>query len=251
MISLKKLQLNYRLNLESLTFEEGKINIIIGPNGAGKSTLLEILSKNVDFVQGDVFISGRSLKEIPLAELSQVLSYIPQKLNWNPALLVAEIILFGLYPFSKSDRLTGEDSERLSYLEKAFELSDLLSRPFGELSGGEQKRVAIASAFFQNTKIIIMDEPFAALDPLYRGRVADILKKWQRDHDVTMILSVHDLYSAHHLGDSFIGLKHGHLVAHKQELDQDFLESLFDITFTSYKVQTHKVFLPDLGESDE
>lgn len=251
MISVQNLQLNSRLSLKSLHFKEGKINIIIGPNGAGKSSLLEVLSKNIECIDGDITINSRSLSKISLGDLAQIFSYLPQKLDWNPALLVRDIILFGLYPFTHNDLLTNDDNERLSYLVLSFELEDLLSRPFGELSGGEQKRVAIASTLFQNTEIIVMDEPFAALDPLFKRRVAAIFKKWQQDHDTTMILSIHDLYIAHYIGDSFIGLKEGHLLAEKEVLDQSFLESLFDTKFSLLKMEGHEFFLPALGERDE
>jgi len=250
-ISVQNLQLNSRLSLKSLNFKEGKINIIIGPNGAGKSSLLEILSKNIEFRDGDITINSRSLTEISLGDLSQIFSYLPQKLDWNPALLVKDIILFGLYPFTHNNLLTNDDNERLSYLVQSFELEDLLSRPFGKLSGGEQKRVAIASTLFQDTKIIVMDEPFAALDPLHKRRVAEILKKWQQDQGVTMILSIHDLYIAHHIGDSFIGLKEGRILGEREDLSQSFLESLFDTKFSLFKMEGHEVFLPALGERNE
>lgn len=248
MIYLHSLSLAKRLNLRELAFKQGQINIILGPNGAGKSSLLEVISKNEEAYEGSVRIENREIKEIALSDHAQALAYIPQKLDWNMGLWVRDIILFGLYPFNQSGEMTpqSQDQERFDYLVQALELTRFLKRPFGKLSGGEQKRVAIASALFQNTKIIVMDEPFAALDPLYKQMVADVLKKWQREKQVTMIFSIHDLYIAKYIGDYFFGLKAGALIHHSEELSLSFLQDLYDTPFLPFTFDKEKVFLPTL-----
>jgi len=251
MILIENFKFNTRLELKSLKIREGKINIIIGPNGAGKSSLLEVLSKNEVDYTGEIIIDGVSLHEITLQEYAQFFSYTPQKIDWNNNLLVGDIILFGLYPFSESITLSATDNDRLSSLVTAFLLRDLLNRPFGELSGGEQKRVAIAAALFQNTKIVVIDEPFAALDPFFKGRIAKALKKWQQDNKITMIFSIHDLHIANTIGDYFFGLKSGHLLYEAEKLDQRQLESLFEIPFSLLEIGEDEIFLPLLGECYE
>ncbi len=251
MISIGKLKLGKRLNINDLQFIEKKTNVILGPNGAGKSSLLEVISKNIESFSGEVSIGPKSLRNISLSEHSQLMAYIPQKLDWNMGLKVQDIILFGLYPFGHNTMMTSDDKERFKFLVEALDLSSFLNRPFGELSGGEQKRVAIACALFQNTKIIVMDEPFAALDPFYKQMVADVLKKWQSDHEVTMILSIHDIYIAMYIGEYFFGMKSGKLIHKTEELEQSFFEKLYDTQFSAFKFDKEVVFLPRLERAHD
>lgn len=251
MISIKNLKLDSRLNIKGLEFEAHSINVILGPNGGGKSSLLEIISKNIENYSGNVKLENVEIMDIEVSRHAQQISYIPQRLDWNLGLKVREIILFSLYPFRRNIEMTDEDRDRFNYLISSLELSEFLDRSFGHLSGGEQKRVAIASALFQNTKLIIMDEPFAALDPYYKQMVADTLNRWNRDYQVTMILSVHDLYIAKYIGHHFWGLKDGEITGQRRSLDKDFFESLYNTNFNSFKFRENEVFLPTFEEKGD
>ncbi len=251
MISLENIALDKRLNITNLQFLDQKINILIGPNGAGKSTLLDIITGNISSYGGSVCYEGESITNYSSLELAKRMAYIPQKLDWNNHLKVRDILVFSLYPFQKSPKITIEDERRLNQIIEGLRISNYLERDFGELSGGEQKRVAIASALFQNTPLLILDEPFAALDPLYRKIVADFLKFWSLEYRVSMILSVHDLHMANYIGDYFWCLKEGILFKESSELNEELLSKLYQTPFFRYEKGSEKVFLPGLFEENK
>ena len=248
MISLKTLKLSSRLDVEEISFMSGAINILIGPNGAGKSTLLDIISGNENFDSGSITLKAKNLDEFSIHGLAKEIAYVPQKLDWNGNLKVIDIILFSLYPHQKDAKIQSTDQIRLDKIIEELKIESFLERRFDELSGGEQKRVAIASALFQNTDIVILDEPFAALDPIYRKTVADFLMKWNQEYGTTMIFTVHDLYLAHYIGDYFWGLSQGRLEFKSTDLSEEALSTLFKTDFHTFERDGEKVFLPSLKE---
>ena len=234
-----------RLDIEKLSFKKSKINVILGANGAGKSSLLEVLSRNLEDYQGQVLIEDKSIESLSLADYAKKVSYIPQRIDWNMDLTVREIILFSLYPYLKSGTILEADEFRFDRICKELEIEAFLDYPLGSLSGGEQKRVAVASALFQNTKFLIMDEPFAALDPIFKKIVANVLKKWQSEYDCTLVLTIHDLFLANTFGDYFWGIKEGELVEETSRVNQTFFNNVYGTRFLPFEYQSQTVFLPD------
>ena len=248
MIALKRVKLSTRLDIEDIYFIAGELNIVIGPNGAGKSTLLDIISGNATVDSGSILIRDKDIESFSIQDLAKELAYVPQKLDWNGSLKVIDIILFSLYPHQRDVQIQENDQIRLDQIIDELKIKPFLERRFDELSGGEQKRVAIASALFQNTDILILDEPFAALDPIYRKTVADFLMRWNNEHKTTMIFTVHDLYMANYIGNHFWGISQGRLEFKSTDLSEKALSTLFKTVFHTFERGGEKVFLPSLKE---
>ena len=181
--------------LEDINLElpEGITCALIGPSGCGKSTLLNVLSGlNTNYL-GDVFINKRkpSPKE-------QIIGYIPQNYGLLPWLTVKENILLGLKIKKVKPRILPED------LIENLGLSELLNRYPNKLSGGQRQRVSLARAFALKTDLLLMDEPFSALNAITREEMQDVFIDLWNKKQVSTILVTHYVEEALYLGQKII-----------------------------------------------
>ncbi|MDH3961018.1 MAG: ABC transporter ATP-binding protein, partial [Desulfuromonadales bacterium] len=150
----------------SVQIEQGEFFVIIGPNGAGKTTLLKALSGLHALVGGDILVHQRPITDYAKKELARTLALVPQQINADFPFTVAETVLMGRYPHL--GLLAVEGKKDLEMAEQAMEFTEvdhLADRRLGQLSGGERQRVIIARAICQQSKILLLDEPTASLDP--------------------------------------------------------------------------------------
>ncbi|MDH6267046.1 glycine betaine/proline transport system ATP-binding protein [Rhizobium sp. SG_E_25_P2] len=201
----------------SLTIEEGEILVLMGLSGSGKSTLLRAVNALAPVVRGDVSVahrgaflnpykcSGVQLRELRMQSVSMVF----QQFGLLPWRTVAENVGFGL-------ELAGmEEGERKRIVDEQLELVNLAKwagRKVQELSGGMQQRVGLARAFATGAPILLMDEPFSALDPLIRTRLQDELLEFQRRLKKTILFVSHDLDEAFRIGNRIAIMEGGRIV---------------------------------------
>lgn len=181
--------------LEDINLElpQGITCALIGPSGCGKSTLLNVLSGlNINYL-GDIFINER--KPSPK---SQTIGYIPQNYGLLPWLTVKENILLGLKIKKVKPRNLPED------LIENLGLSELLNRYPNKLSGGQRQRVSLARAFALKTDLLLMDEPFSALDAITREEMQDVFIDLWNKKQVSTILVTHYVEEALYLGQKII-----------------------------------------------
>ena len=201
----------------TLSVEPGEILVLMGLSGSGKSTLLRAVNGlnpvvrgavKVQTERGEVNVSaakGEALREVRRSEIAMVF----QQFGLLPWRTVRENVGLGLElaGLSKTDRKTRVD-EQLDLVG----LSDWAERKVGDLSGGMQQRVGLARAFVTNAPILLMDEPFSALDPLIRTRLQDELLELQERLNRTIIFVSHDLDEAFKLGDRIAIMEGGRIV---------------------------------------
>ena len=201
-VRIKHLSVNYvsgRGNVEalhdlSLDLSEGGIYAVIGPSGCGKSTLLHVLGGITTDYQGEVSINGQ--KPNPK---KQSIGLIPQ----NYGLLPWKRVKDNIYLSSRIKRLP-EDTGYNEEIIRTLELTDLLERYPNELSGGQRQRVAIARSFIQKPELLLMDEPFSALDTLTAEKCRNLfIEIWKR-HKVTTLFITHNLEEAVQIGKHII-----------------------------------------------
>jgi len=184
----------------SLKVEEGTIAVVVGTSGAGKSTLLRMINRLVEPSSGRVLIDGRDTLSIPEDELRHRIGYVIQAYGLFPHRTVAQNI-------ATVPRLLGWDRKKIAA--RVEELLDLFQLDPGEfagkfpheLSGGQQQRVGVARALAARPAVLLMDEPFGALDPVIRSKAQDDLLAIQRRLGATIVLVTHDMNEAFHLGD--------------------------------------------------
>ncbi|MBP1181940.1 ABC transporter ATP-binding protein [Methylobacterium sp. PvR107] len=199
----------------SLQIASGTILTVVGTSGSGKTTLLRLINRLVEPSAGTIRVAGRDVRTVPPDALRRGIGYAIQGHGLFPHRTVAENI--GVVP-----KLLGWDRNRIAArvdeLLALFRLEPALYRDRlpAALSGGEQQRIGVARALAAEPPILLMDEPFGALDPIIRGQAQDDLKAIQKRYGTTIVLVTHDMNEALRLGDRIAVMDRGRLV---QEAD--------------------------------
>jgi tungstate transport system ATP-binding protein len=185
------------LTIESLQIQRGETLAIVGPNGAGKSTLLLALARLIKPVRGQMTFNGSSISQMNDLEYRRKISFVFQ----DPLLMdmtVRENIALGLKFRGVSREKT---LARVDKWSKAMGVDSLLGRRAGQLSGGEAQRVSLARAFVLDPELLLMDEPFSAVDPQTRGQLMKDLSELLAHEHRTTIFVTHNLKEAAQMGD--------------------------------------------------
>ncbi|WP_026792658.1 ABC transporter ATP-binding protein [Pleomorphomonas oryzae] len=190
--------------------EAGTITVIVGTSGSGKSTLLRMVNRLVEPTKGRILVQGRDVLKMPAYELRRSIGYAIQSHGLFPHWTVARNI-------ATVPMLLGWDRKKVAArVEELMELFQLDHAQFAgryphELSGGQQQRVGVARAMAAKPALLLMDEPFGALDPIIRGKAQADLKAIQRRTGTTILLVTHDMDEAIHLGDRIAVMDAGQL----------------------------------------
>jgi iron complex transport system ATP-binding protein len=198
----------------TLALPRGGIAGLIGPNGSGKTTLVRLLAGALKATGGRVWLSDRDLHEYSRAEVAKRIAVVPQETHLAFDYTVLEIALMGRYPHLGAFELEGPTDLAIAHDSLARTgTAELASRAFATLSGGEKQRVIIASALAQSTDIMLLDEPTASLDLAYQIEIAELLRRLNRDHGLTILVATHDLNFAADLCSHLFLLREGRLLA--------------------------------------
>jgi osmoprotectant transport system ATP-binding protein len=206
------------LDAVSLDVSDREFLVVVGPSGSGKTTLLRLINRLIDPTEGAVRVDGQDVRSIDPIALRRRIGYVFQGVGLFPHMTVAENI--GITP-----RLLGQQPAAIA--QRVDELLDLVrldraayrQRLPHELSGGERQRVGVARALAANPHIVLMDEPFGALDPLTRDALS---QDYRRLHDalgLTSVMITHDMLEALLLADRIAVIRGGCLVAQGTPLD--------------------------------
>jgi len=210
----------------------GEIVGIFGPNGSGKTTLLCAINGLARIWKGKILINGIPLTPFTANSLRKKVGYVPQVFEVDPKIpvLTEEVILMGGYGRIGIFHFPSKDD--LSFLNKLcelFEISHLLKKPFGHLSGGEQKRTLIARALFQNPEILLLDEIFSYLDWKIKDKIANIIQSIHHEKFLTTLIVSHDLKIIERICDRVLYLENGKVIFDGSK--KEFFEKLNDGTF--------------------
>lgn len=179
------------------------ITAVYGRSGIGKSTFFNCLAGLLEPDQGKVKFGDDiwydSTENVSLAVQQRNIGYIFQSNNLFPHLTVSENVRFAL---KKSDQSTD-----VSELLRQVELADMANRYPHQLSGGEQQKVAIARMLAQKSRLVLMDEPFSALDHVMRKKLFDLIKRFQQQYQLTILIATHDLQDIRALADHVLWIK--------------------------------------------
>lgn len=236
-IQVEELKFSYGnqhvLNGLSIDIKEQYFYSIIGPNGTGKSTLLKLISNLLSTKKDAVFIHGDDITQISRGEVAKKMALVPQNTNVGFDFTVEEVVAMGRTPYLK--RFQSETSSDKELIEEALELTDtvhLRHKGINEISGGERQRVIIAKAIAQNTKILLLDEPVSHLDIHHQINILKVLKKLQKNREMTVITVLHDLNLASTFSDELILLNGGKVYAAgrpDEVLTQSHIKDVYDM----------------------
>lgn len=199
--------------LDDLNFEikDGEFFVLVGPSGSGKTTTLKLINRLIEQTEGDISFQGKNIKDYPLREMRLEMGYVLQEIALFPNLTVAENI--GLIPEMKKINKR-EIAKRVDSLLKQVDLDPKVykNRLPEDLSGGEKQRIGILRALAANPKVLLMDEPFSALDPISRSQLQDLVKDLHEDYKITTVFVTHDMREAIKLADRICLMKDGKVV---------------------------------------
>jgi osmoprotectant transport system ATP-binding protein len=194
----------------SLSVPAGEICVLIGPSGSGKTTAMKMVNRLIDITEGDITVGGQSVRSLDLTELRRGIGYVFQQIGLFPHMSVEDNI--GTVP-----RLLGWDKQRIrarvgELLELVgLEQSDAKRYP-GQFSGGQRQRIGVARAMAAGQPIMLMDEPFGAVDPIARDRLQNDFLRLHAEVRKTVIFVTHDIDEAIKMGHRIAILKDGELV---------------------------------------
>jgi iron complex transport system ATP-binding protein len=194
-----------------LDLAEGEIVALVGPNGCGKSTLLSGLAGLRPLSGGSVAVTGTDLDALSPVEMARRRALVTQSHRDDNPFLVHEVVEMGRFPWTRTDKAADSAKAVEAALDQC-DLQDIRDRPFSQLSGGQQARVSLARALAQQTPILMLDEPTAALDIHHQERLLSILSERRRSGGAVLIV-VHDLSLAGAYADRVLVMKAGRLVA--------------------------------------
>ncbi len=195
----------------SLTVKRGELLAIIGPSGCGKTTTMKMINRLVEPTQGRIFIHDKDISSFDPVELRRNIGYVIQSIGLLPHMTIADNV--ALVP-----KLKRWDKER--YMGRVAELLRMVhldpdvygSRYPNELSGGQQQRIGVIRALAADPEIILMDEPFSALDPISREQLQDELVQLQETVRKTIVFVTHDIDEAIKIADRICIMKDGRIV---------------------------------------
>jgi osmoprotectant transport system ATP-binding protein len=202
----------------SLSVPAGSICCLVGPSGGGKTTAMKLVNRLIELSEGDVLIGGRSIMSVDATTLRRGIGYVIQQVGLFPHMTIADnvAVLPRLLGWSKA-RTRARVSELLELV--GLE-SDYAGRYPAQLSGGQQQRVGLARALAADPPVMLMDEPFGALDPITRARIQDEFLRLHAELGRTVIFVTHDVDEAVKMGDRIAVLREGGVLAQYSTADE-------------------------------
>ncbi len=199
--------------INDLSFEipDGQFVVLIGPSGCGKTTTLKMINRLIEPDEGKIYVDGKDVKAVDKVELRREIGYVIQQIGLFPNMTVAENICVVpkllKYDKQRQDKIVREMLEMVNmpYEEYAHKYPN-------EMSGGQQQRIGVLRALAASPPIVLMDEPFGALDPMTRETLQDEVRKLQKKLNKTIVFVTHDMGEALKLADTIIFMEKGNIV---------------------------------------
>lgn len=199
------------LNNLSFTIEEGEFAVLIGPSGCGKTTTLKMINRLIEPNKGKIYVHGKDISETDRIELRRSIGYVIQQIGLFPNMTVEQNIC--VVP-----KLLKYSKEKMS--EIVHSMLELVNMPYdeyahkypSEMSGGQQQRIGVLRALAASPPIVLMDEPFGALDPMTRTILQDEVRRLQRKLNKTIVFVTHDMDEALNMADKIIFMNQGDIL---------------------------------------
>ena len=195
----------------SLHVKKGEFIILLGPSGCGKSTTLRLINKMIERTSGEIFVQDENIDSVKGETLRKNIGYVIQSIGLFPHMTVAQNIatvpLLKKWEKSRIEKRTVEMLELVGLSPQMY-----LKKYPHELSGGEAQRIGVARALASDPEILLMDEPFGAVDPINRVRLQKEFKEIQKKLQKTVIFVTHDVEEALFLGDRICIMREGEII---------------------------------------
>lgn len=216
MITYKNVSMSYPDSvkvLDNLNFDikDGEFFVIVGPSGSGKTTTLKLINRLIEQTEGDIIFKDKKIKDYPLRELRLRIGYVLQEIALFPNLTVAENIAI-IPEMKKMDKKAINKKTKRLLEQVGLDPKKYINRLPKDLSGGERQRIGILRAIAADPEILLMDEPFSALDPISKAQLQDLIKKLHDDYKITTVFVTHDMNEALKLADRICVMREGKII---------------------------------------
>lgn len=194
----------------SFNIQKGEFFVLIGPSGCGKTTTLKMINRLISLSEGYIYFNDKPISDYPVYEMRWDIGYVLQQIALFPHMTIKENIAQVPQMKKWNEQTTNQRVEELMDM-VGLESETYKNRKPDELSGGQQQRVGVVRALAADPPVILMDEPFSALDPISREKLQDDLLELQQQIKKTIIFVTHDIQEAMKLGDRICLLNKGHV----------------------------------------
>ncbi len=231
MIELKDIEASvgsFKLRVPELSLQQGQMVAVLGNNGSGKSTFMFVLAGLRQY-RGSYLLAGSQFNSLALKERNRLVALLPQTVTLQMPLDVFYVVLTGRFPWTNGRNYTEQDRRITEALMKKMDIYHLRHRAFNELSGGERQRVLLARTLNRDSKVVLLDEPFTALDLRHQWEGLRFLKALAKDRLVVAVL--HDIEMAMREFDRFLFFVDGHLAydLERETLTERVLSEVFGL----------------------
>lgn len=224
-------------NIEA-SIEKGQILTLIGPNGSGKSTILKSITKQLEIINGVAYIGNRRIEDIAARELSRQAAVVLTERPKPELMTCYDVVAVGRYPYTGMLGILSEkDKKKIDDALKMVNCFDLREKDFRQISDGQLQRVLLARAICQEPEIIILDEPTSYLDIRYAVEILNILHRMAKEHQVTIIMSLHELNYAKRISDLVMCVKEGYIMkldTPDKIFKEKIISQLYDLPVGTY-----------------
>ena len=217
---------------------------ILGPNGAGKTTLLRCINRILKPQSGAIFLEEKNILNLSQNKIAQNISYVPQRTD-TCKLTVFDTILLGRKPYIQWK--INENDLRIVYsIIKKLNLEKISLNYIDEISGGELQKTSIARALVQEPEIILMDEPTSSLDLKNQQEILKLILDIIHSHDISTIMTVHDINTALRYSDRMIFIKNGKIYAAvtPDKVTPDIIEEVYEVKVNIHEYKDYHHIAP-------
>lgn len=253
MIKADNLSFSYKKGEEfikglNVNIEKEKITTILGPNGSGKSTLLSLLCGLNKGSNGKILIDNKNINSLKYKDIAKKIAVVHQQNSIPSDITAEEVVSYGRIPHKKYFQGNSkEDEEIINWAIEKTGLKNLKNKAVMSLSGGERQRVFIAMALAQKSEILFLDEPTTYLDIYHQVEVLELVKKLNKEENLTVLMVLHDINQALKYSDNIIIMKKGKIIeSGKSEkvINMNLLKEVYNIGGYITDYNKEKVFIP-------
>ena len=228
----------------NIDIPKGKVTTILGPNGSGKSTLLSILSCFNKPQKGDIYLDDIKLNKLKYKEIAKHIACVHQQNSAPEDIDVETLVSYGRSPYKKNSK---EDKRLIDFAIKATNLSEIRHKKVMDLSGGQRQRAFIAMSLAQNTEVLLLDEPTTYLDIYYQIEILEVVKKLNEEHNITIVMVLHDINQAIKYSHNIVIMKNGAIVnegSPSKIINENIIKDVYQVEGFIGKDEDEIYFIP-------
>ncbi|MFM1564361.1 ABC transporter ATP-binding protein [Helcococcus ovis] len=231
----------------NFSIKEGQITTFLGGNGCGKSTLFYLMTKELIPNSGKIFLENKNISDISIKNFAKNVSIVQQLNDVKTSISVENLVSLGRTPHKKLFNINSDEDEKIiDWALRVTSIEKYRKCKLSNLSGGQRQRAWIAMALAQETKVLFLDEPTTFLDIRYQIEILDLIKKINKEFNITIIMVLHDINQAIRYSDKIIGLKKGKIEMEggpSEVITEENIKKIYGINLKIKEIEGQKYIL--------